>query len=186
VRTPSSKRLHIDIRGGGQPRVAHHPLDVFDVAFVLGQRRNRAANDLEGQLRQFQLLRQLVQHPFAVVARIDEPAVASRKNEPFGFIRGRSMPTLLVLLFFLALLAPCLEFFCQLLGNRDLGETSLGLSPRTDLPLVGGLLDLDQASSGSKQLHFNPNNSPGRRAFDISSVSKIRSRRGSRDKAARS
>lgn len=125
--------------------MAHHSLDVLDVAHVLGQRRHRATNDLERQLRQSQFLRQFVQHPVAVVARIDEPAVASRKNERLGRIRSRPVPVLLLLLFFPALLAPCLEFFRQLFGNRDLGETSLGFAPGTDFPLVGRLLDLDLA-----------------------------------------
>jgi len=88
--------------------VAHHALDVLDVALVLGEGCNRAANDLECQLRQSKILRHLVQHPLAVVARIDEAAVASRKDERFGGIRGRSIPTLLVPLLFPALFAPFL------------------------------------------------------------------------------
>jgi len=76
------KFLHIDIRRCGRSRVAQHSLHILDVAFLPRQCGNCAPNHLECQFRQFQFLGKPVQHALTVIARIDEPAVTCRKDEP--------------------------------------------------------------------------------------------------------
>jgi hypothetical protein len=74
--------LHIDIGGGCRSRVPKHTLHILYCALLLCERRNRSPDDPECQLRQLQILRQLVQHPFPVVAQL--LAVLERLQSMFG------------------------------------------------------------------------------------------------------
>ena len=77
---------------------------------------------------QFQVFRQLVQHPFAVVVRIEKPTCLIGEDEGFGRRIG-------------ALLLPALKIVRETPGDMDHRQTLLGLSPRANLALVDGLND---------------------------------------------
>jgi hypothetical protein len=97
-------------------------------ALLLGQRGNCAPYDLEGELWEPQLCRELVQHALAIVAGVHELTVFVRKDERFGrWIR--------------TLLFPAPEISGQLPGNMNNPETLSGFAPRAELAHVGVFAD---------------------------------------------
>src|ERR1700733_1905452 len=99
------------------------------------QRCDGAANNLERQLRQFQFLSQLVQNALPEVARIHWPTEAASENE-----RVRRD----ILAFLPEFLSPFHHLFGQWFSDRDLRGAPLGFSVRTNLPLVKGLLNVQE------------------------------------------
>ena len=63
--------------------VPEHALYILHGALLLGQRGDRSSNHLKCQLRQFQVPRQLVEHPLPIVVRVQEAAVLIREDEGF-------------------------------------------------------------------------------------------------------
>src|SRR5450755_614762 len=90
-------------------------LNVLHCSLLLRQRRYRSPDNLEGQLRQFEVLRQFVQHPPAVVAGVHESALGIWKNEGFR----RRVRTLMT--------------------SQRLAPASASLSPRTSSPSTAAL-----------------------------------------------
>ena len=52
----------------------HDTLHVLYRALLLGQGRDRSANDLEGELRQLKIASEFVKNPLAKVVRVQEPS----------------------------------------------------------------------------------------------------------------
>src|SRR6201998_2698263 len=111
-RTYSRKEnLHINVLRGVRRLVPHEALHILACPQFLSQGRDRAPDDLERQLRQFQFLSQLVQHPLAEVARLQWTSEPPPKDK-------RSRRHILTLR--LQVFAPLLQLLEQILTDRHL------------------------------------------------------------------
>jgi hypothetical protein len=75
--------LHVDIGTRCRSGVPENTLHVLHCALLLSQRCDRSANHLKRQLRQSQVLCQLVQYPLPVVVRIQKSPGLIREDEGF-------------------------------------------------------------------------------------------------------
>ena len=103
--------LHIDVRRRRSSRVPHDALYILYRALLLSQRRDRSANDLEGELRQVEITSEFVKHPLAIVVGVEkasnlvgEDEVILGKKRRFLLVLCRCFPSLLF-----ALETPCLQ-----------------------------------------------------------------------------
>ena len=73
--------LHVNIGRRRSPGMPQQTLHIFHRPLFLCQGSNRSANDLKGELWQFQFVRKSLQYPLAIVARTAKASVLVREDE---------------------------------------------------------------------------------------------------------